>query len=43
MIGETVSKHVDKLFDEHDPIEQRYYLSVSSPGLDRPLIEECGF
>ena len=34
---ETVSRAVDPLLDEHDPIAQSYYLSVSSPGLDRPL------
>ena len=25
--------------DEADPIEQNYYLEVSSPGMDRPLIK----
>ena len=34
---ETVSKAVDPVLDETDPIEQAYYLSVSSLGLDRPL------
>jgi len=34
---EQVSKAVDPILDETDPIEQAYYLSVSSLGLDRPL------
>ena len=33
IFGECIS---DKL-DETDPIPHRYYLEVSSPGLDRPL------
>ncbi|MDL2234917.1 ribosome maturation factor RimP [Christensenellaceae bacterium OttesenSCG-928-L17] len=37
---ETVSRAIDPLLDEHDPIAQSYYLSVSSPGLDRPLKAE---
>ena len=34
---EAVSRAVDPILDEHDPIPQSYCLSVSSPGLDRPL------
>ena len=34
---ETVSRAVEPLLDEADPIEQAYYLTVSSVGLDRPL------
>jgi len=34
---ETVHRAVDPLIDEIDPIEEAYYLSVSSLGLDRPL------
>lgn len=34
---ECVSRAVDPILDEADPIAQQYYLSVSSPGLDRPL------
>lgn len=34
---EAVSRVIEPLIDEADPIEQTYYLSVSSPGLDRPL------
>ena len=29
--------------DEADPIEQNYYLEVSSPGLDRTLLREKDF
>lgn len=32
-----VSEALEKKLDELDPIEQSYYLEVSSPGLDRPL------
>jgi ribosome maturation factor RimP len=34
---EKVSRQVSALFDVNDPIEGRYTLEVSSPGLDRPL------
>ncbi|MGI6192962.1 MAG: ribosome maturation factor RimP [Christensenellales bacterium] len=34
---ELVSRAVDPLLDEADPIEDPYYLSVSSLGLDRPF------
>ena len=34
---EAVSRTVDPILDEADPIEQAYYLSVSSIGIDRPL------
>ena len=40
---EHVSKRLSVLLDEHDPIEQSYYLEVSSPGLDRPLKRERDF
>jgi len=35
---ETVSRFLSEKLDEADPIEQNYYLEVSSPGLDRPLV-----
>lgn len=35
---EKVSRFLSEKLDEADPIEQNYYLEVSSPGLDRPLI-----
>lgn len=34
---EKVSRTVEPLLDEKDPIPQAYYLSVSSVGLDRPF------
>lgn len=34
---ELVSRAIDPLMDESDPIPDPYYLSVSSLGLDRPL------
>ncbi|MDP2891862.1 MAG: ribosome maturation factor RimP [Bacillota bacterium] len=34
---EAISREAEKLLDAHDPIEERYYLCVSSPGLDRPF------
>ncbi len=34
---EIVSRQVSALFDVNDPIQGRYTLEVSSPGLDRPL------
>lgn len=40
---ELVSNAVDPILDEADPIEQAYYLSVSSVGLDRPLKKDKDF
>ena len=40
---ELVSRTVDPILDEADPIEQQYYLSVSSLGLDRPLKKDADF
>ena len=34
---EKISRLIDPAIDERDPIEEAYYLCVSSPGLDRPL------
>lgn len=34
---ESVSRAVEPVLDEKDPIADSYYLSVSSVGLDRPL------
>ena len=36
---EKVSRYLSEKLDEADPIEQNYYLEVSSPGLDRPLLK----
>ena len=40
---EKVSRFLSKELDRLDPIEQNYYLEVSSPGLDRELIKEKDF
>lgn len=40
---EAVSKAVDPVLDQADPIEQAYYLSVSSLGLDRPIKKDRDF
>jgi len=34
---EKVSRYLSSKLDEADPIEQNYYLEVSSPGMDRTL------
>jgi ribosome maturation factor RimP len=40
---EKVSRFLSDKLDEKDPIEQNYYLEVSSPGLDRQLFEQKDF
>jgi ribosome maturation factor RimP len=40
---ERVSRTVDPVLDAADPIENAYYLSVSSLGLDRPLKKDADF
>ena len=40
---EAISRYLSDKLDEADPIKQNYYLEVSSPGLDRPLIREKDF
>ena len=40
---EIVSRAIEPLIDEDDPIEQSYFLSVSSLGLDRPLKQPRDF
>jgi len=40
---EIISRYLSDKLDEADPIKQNYYLEVSSPGLDRPLISEKDF
>lgn len=40
---EKVSRFLSDRLDELDPIEQNYYLEVSSPGMDRPLLKEEHF
>lgn len=36
---EKVSRFLSDRLDENDPIEQNYYLEVSSPGMDRILVK----
>lgn len=36
---EKISRYLSDRLDEEDPIEQNYYLEVSSPGMDRELIK----
>ncbi|MGI6752327.1 MAG: ribosome maturation factor RimP [Anaerovoracaceae bacterium] len=40
---EVVSRYLGQRLDELDPIEQNYYLEVSSPGMDRLLIKDEHF
>ena len=40
---ELISRELEALLDQNDPIEQAYILEVSSPGIDRPLKKEADF
>ncbi|MBP5749296.1 MAG: ribosome maturation factor RimP [Firmicutes bacterium] len=40
---EAISRYLSEKLDEADPIKQNYYLEVSSPGMDRPLISDKDF
>jgi ribosome maturation factor RimP len=40
---EKVSRQISSVFDVEDPVEGRYRLEVSSPGLDRPLFTVAHF
>lgn len=40
---EKVSRFLSGELDRLDPIEQNYYLEVSSPGMDRALLKEKDF
>ena len=40
---EKISRLIDPIIDEKDPIEESYCLCVSSPGLDRPLKTDRDF
>ena len=40
---EAVSRQVSATLDVHDPVQGRYTLEVSSPGLDRPLYTPAQF
>jgi ribosome maturation factor RimP len=38
-----VSEKLAEVLDEKDPIKEKYYLEVSSPGIDRPLKKDTDF
>ncbi len=40
---ETVSRTIGDLLDVYDPVEGRYTLEVSSPGINRPLVKLSHF
>lgn len=40
---EKASRFISGRLDEIDPVKQNYYLEVSSPGLDRPLLKDEDF
>ena len=40
---EKISRVIDPLIEDADPIEEGYYLCVSSPGLDRPLRKQADY
>lgn len=40
---EKVSRAIDPILDEQDPIDQSYFLEVSSPGIERELVRDEHF
>lgn len=40
---EKISRELSPFLDSHDPIPSEYYLEVSSPGIDRPLVRMRDF
>lgn len=40
---EHVSRMISPLLDVEDPVERQYYLEVSTPGIDRPLVRVSDF
>ncbi|MGO4570738.1 ribosome maturation factor RimP [Microvirga sp. 2TAF3] len=40
---ETVSRAISPVLDLEDPIDREYYLEISSPGIDRPLVRASDF
>ena len=40
---QKISHLISDLLDKEDPIEQAYFLEISSPGIDRPLKKEKDF
>ncbi|MEJ2117820.1 MAG: ribosome maturation factor RimP [Alphaproteobacteria bacterium] len=39
----TISRRVSPLIDAHDPMSGRYFLEISTPGIDRPLVRPSDF
>lgn len=40
---QRVSEKLAEVLDKEDPIKEKYYLEVSSPGIDRPLKKDKDF
>ena len=40
---QKVSEQLGEELDREDPISENYFLEVSSPGLDRPLMKDSDF
>ncbi|MCB8819245.1 ribosome maturation factor RimP [Microvirga rosea] len=40
---ETISRAISPVLDLEDPIDREYYLEISSPGIDRPLVRVSDF
>lgn len=40
---EHVSRIISPLLDVEDPVDRQYYLEVSTPGIDRPLVRKSDF
>jgi ribosome maturation factor RimP len=40
---ERLSRDLSPVLDVEDPIDTKYYLEVSSPGIDRPLVRRSDF
>ncbi len=40
---ERMTRAIDPILDEHDPIEDSYLLEVSSPGIERELVRDDHF
>lgn len=40
---EVLSRMVSPILDVEDPIDRKYHLEVSSPGIDRPLVRRSDF
>ncbi|ODS01697.1 hypothetical protein AUC69_05415 [Methyloceanibacter superfactus] len=38
-----ISRRLSPVFEAHDPMPGHYYLEVSSPGIDRPLVRPSDF